>query len=526
MKLPLALLACLPLAGAEWALYRSGQFSVYSDAGRGRSQGVLKKLELMRAHLADWGIAPLPVKVFLFGNQKDFRPFRQGTSTRGVFQSGPEADYIILQDSGDAETTRAAAHEYVHLLLHHVAGPLPRWQEEGLAEFHSTARPGMTGELIRGHLQALQRGMLPAKELVMVERDAENPLLYPQSWALVHLLHAFEGDEFKRYVSPPFAGLTAEMAELLMKRLPAYLKRPMQGWRTDVRAVDVEVSAEVLDRKRALLAMADLAFATDRLEYAQELLKGREDDADFAHELGMLALAGRRDALAVERFERAVKLPGARSQSFFELAMLLRDQPEGRARVGGLLEETVGRNPAHGEAHFLLGQMAARQARWLDAIASFERAVAVLPRQSSFWIELALAQHHEGRVMDARRSADRALAAAATEDERKRARAAARLNGEARGFPITISKPSVSVPPGWTAAKGDAVLEGVLHRVICGHPPQVQIWSDGKLHSFRADAMRTMGAAKEFTCGAQAPAPEVRLSYESGTGRAVTMELR
>jgi Flp pilus assembly protein TadD len=511
--------------GADWMEFRSAHFTAYTDAGKGRAEGVLGKLEFMREHLGAWGRPPLPVKVYLFRSERDFRPFRQGESTRGLFQSGPEADFIILQDSGDAETPRAAAHEYVHLMLHHVAGPLARWQEEGLAEFHSTARPGATGEILAPHLQALARGSMTAEEIAAADRSTWHALLYPQSWAMVHLLHAAQGDGFRRYVAPPFAVAPPELAAELVKRLPGYLKKPMQGWRTGVAAVAVEVTGEPMERKRAALALSEVAFATGRLDYAQVLLSAHRSDPDVAHEFGLLALARHDEEEAIARFERAVKLPRARAQSFFELAMLLRDRPEGRARVRGLLEETVGRNPAHGEAHFLLGQMAAREGRQAEAIRSLENAVAVLPRQSSFWHQLALSQYSEGRVIEARRSAERALAAAADEGERERARAAIELT-RASASVAAPAKPPVTVPEAWRGPRGDRTVEGELREVVCSAPPKVRILADGVMREFNAEGMRAAGEGAEFACGAQPSGRRVRVEIDSASGRAVRMEFR
>ena len=545
--------------GAEWRRVRSANFELYTDAGKGRAAQVLSKLELARQHFSGWGLPPLPVRVVLFGDEKEFAPLRSDATTKGFFQSGAERDSIVLLDAGEG-TLRGAAHEYVHLVLHHAAGRLPRWQEEGLAEFHSTLRADgeiRTGELIPSHIAILrQEGTLPAAKMAAAARGdvtaiggREIPVFYAQSWALVHALHAAAGGgaggasvagggEARRYLMPPFAAIGEKTLKEMVEQLPQYLRRPMSGWKTGQRALPVgAIEEEPVPKQRAALVVIDLALRVGSVKYARALLAGAEaaypDDPEVLHEAGVLALASRDDAGAREKFARAVQNKYAVAQSFFELALLERDALGPNAeRVRELLSEAVGRNSHHAEAMYLLGQMEESQGRAAKAVEWFERAVKVLPRQSRMWYALAMARHEEGQAVASRAAAQKAMATAETPQEREQAEAALGLSEDALTVPrraAEVKKPAEAVPDAWRQAKGDAVVRGELREMVCGQgvSARLRVWSQGSWRELTLDERtRATGNAVELQCGVQKPAIAVEVSYEATSQRAVSIEFQ
>ena len=542
-------LVCLHAGwGADWRRMRSTNFDLYTDVGKERAAEVLAKLELARQHFRGWGLPPLPVRVVLFGDEKQFAPLRSDAAIKGFFQSGAERDSIVLLDSGEG-TLRGAAHEYVHLVLHHSAGKLPRWQEEGIAEFHSTLRADgeiRTGELIASHLGILQqeRHLTAARMAAAARGDVtsiggrEVPIFYAQSWALIHALHAAGGEDAQRYLMPPFAAIGEEKLRRLVDQMPAYLRRPMTGWTTgEWAAAPGAIEEETVPQQRAALVVIDVALRVGSVRYARALLGSAAaaypEDPELLHEAGMLALASRDDAGAREKFTRAVRSKDASAQSFFELALLERDALGPKAgRVRELLSETVKRNPQHAEAMYLLGQMEESQGRPAKAVEWLERAVKVLPRQSRMWYALALARHDEGQVMASRAAAQQALATAETTPEKEQAEAALELIQGALTIPrptVEAKKPAQRVPEAWKQAKGDAVVRGELRELVCGKgvAARIRLWVAGTWQELTLDDQtRTTGKAMQLQCGMQRPALSVEISYEAKSRRAVSIEFR
>jgi hypothetical protein len=183
----------------------SPHFELLTDAGESRGQEALSRLE--QIHRAFRSLArgstgsPVPVRIFLFRSARDFRLFRPTEATTGFYQGGPQRNYIAMQYAGP-DTYRVAFHEYVHLVLNHTTARLPRWLEEGTAEFYSTleASPGrlVVGAPIPQHLQTLRDTAAWLDAETLQSLTAESPhyserrmarIFYAQSWALVHMLN-------------------------------------------------------------------------------------------------------------------------------------------------------------------------------------------------------------------------------------------------------------------------------------------------------------------------------------------------
>ena len=194
--------------------------------------------------------------------------------------------------------------------------------------------------------------------------------------------------------------------------------------------------------------------------------------------------------------------------------MLLREQSAAPSEVRRYLAEAVGRNPDFAEAHFILGLMAQKENLHREAIASFEQATRVLPRQSYFWHARALSHLELKQTELAQRSALRAAASAATPAELEMARAAIRLvNTAAPPPPATEPRPTVVIPDSWKPRAGSNSVEGVLEQIDCygssarfqirpsGGPP-VRLWVDKPGEVLLKDAS---SVTFTFACGPQQP---------------------
>jgi len=459
-RLLLALTAAAGLAGAapRWVRVASDGFEVYTSAGEQPARSVLSHLQQGRRVFRDFAPdgrgVPLPVRVYLFATESEFRPYRPADSTGAVFQSGPVRDIIALPYLG-RESLRVAMHEFVHLVLSHTAPKLPRWLEEGTAEFYSTLE--VTGARVRvggvipAHLAALEfAGWLDAGRLARVERNSPEynetdrvGIFYAESWALTHMLNLAPDyrERMPRFIQGLLDGRPPGQA------FQAAFGRPMEAALTDLRGyigqrrfrvveldagpqpekapVRVERSADV---ERAL---GELSIGAGHLDLAQKLYRklarAKTESAETEGKLGLLALKLDRDADARSHLRRAIELASRDAEIYFEYAMLVRDSGGGRAEVAENLRRAVTLNPNYAEAHFLLGLMASADKRPLEALEHLKRAAEVLPRQSQFWHAVALAAHEAGEAAEARRAARRARDAAANPREIEMAEAALRL---------------------------------------------------------------------------------------------------
>jgi tetratricopeptide (TPR) repeat protein len=437
---------------------------------------------------------PPPVRVMLFATESEYRTYRLSESTSGYYQSGPERDYIVFY-AGAAGMWRIALHEYVHLALNHSTAHLPKWLEEGTAEVYSTIEESngrvRIGRPVNSHVATLNRKRwLPADVLAEVEPGSpyytereKAGIFYAESWALVHMLN----------FAPDWRDSLPSFAQLLATDRPAGAAFEQAFGRTmeaAIRALGkyveagrfpvVEVqapSAGDADVRVSPLPPLDIELARAELL----ALIGREVEADKIYRrmaaqnpksppaqtgLGAMALRAKRYSEARDHLKRAIDLGSRDASTYFEYAMLLREQGGGRAEVLEHLNSAATLNPRFAEAHFILGIMASEDGRQLDAVEHLPRATAILPRQSYFWHALAIAYQELGRADDARRAAGRALDTAASEHEAEMARAAIKL-AQARPEPAKPKRPAVTTPETWNNPRGDSRLEGTLERIDC-----------------------------------------------------------
>jgi tetratricopeptide (TPR) repeat protein len=536
-----------PPAAAEWTRVSSPQIEVLTDSGERTGRQVLARFDQIRRifRQANAPGSPLALRVFVFASEKDFRSYREGAATEGFYQSAPERDYIGLH--AGSGVGRAVVHEYVHLVLSHSSSPLPKWFEEGTAEFYSTIeieRDRMSvGQPIESHLTALESGRwLTARDLAGVthasplydERRLAG-MFYAQSWALVHMLNlspAYRSgmpefalllsagrapqQAFAQSFGKPIEGALADLAGYMRTMRPTTVAAPPEE-------AAPPPGIQRLTPLEATLARADLALQVRRSTLARTLFeqaaRERPDSAAAAAGLGSLALSEGRKEDARRSLERAIALGDRDAGTWFELAMLERETGAPGARVDALLRRTITLNPNFAEAHFLLGARATDDGDYATAIGHLHEALRVLPRQSYFWHALGYAQAKLGMHQEAAESARRALASAATEEHERMAETLLRQVGDPAPAPIE-GRPAVSTPASWQRPKGDSRVEGVLTQVDClassaqlhiaaGTIIVLKVQNPGEVELVNAPE-----ASYQFSCGPQ----ELRVAVEYLTG--------
>src|SRR5581483_1674326 len=209
----ICLLAFMGRSTAEpkWTEVRSPHFRVVTSGSEGAGRRVAREFELMRTvfetqfpHFRLDSNAPLLVVV-----PRD-RIITEGLDINervaGIYLHGWERQYALVRldalntDVYHPDVYAPVYHEYIHSLLHVSFDRIPRWLDEGLAEFFAYTR--FEGDRMyigafpkdTHYTEILDRRVnMPLAEFVMKRsafaRDEDDThLFYAQSWALTHFL--------------------------------------------------------------------------------------------------------------------------------------------------------------------------------------------------------------------------------------------------------------------------------------------------------------------------------------------------
>ena len=526
--------ACCAGASA-WIRVSSPHIEVVTDAQEKTGRDLLAYFETIRAVFNQAGIAdsPLPVRAFAFASENEFRAFTDEKNTNGFYHGG-ERDYIALYAGPNAR--RAALHEYVHSVLNHSKISLPKWFEEGTAEFYSNLEIAgkhlQVGGRIDSHLAVLEKQpWLSGGQLAAVKPD--GVIYYSECWALVHMLNLAP---LWRPGMPSFIlsladGRPADEAfresfgktlDDALSVLPAYLPsiRPVSL------SIDLTQSSDAprVDRMtpvEAALDRAGLALEVHRPALARSLVmeavRGRKESPETAAALGALAMAEGHNAEARKQLERAIELGSRDAETWFQYAMLERDSGSPGPRVDELLAKVIAIDPDFAEAQFLLGEHQSENADYSAAIGHLREALRVRPRVSNYWYALGFAQSKSGRPEDlheAIESARRAKMNAHTDRDEQMADSLIALAREPAPAKLEKARkgPDVITPPSWQEPRGDARVEGVLARVDCESDfARLQVTdAAGKTialtvhHPDQVRLVNAPGVDHVFSCGPQA----------------------
>lgn len=199
-----------------WWTVRSEHFVIWTDATPERGAEVARNLELFRSVFARLAPElelrnPTPTKIIAFRDGRAYAPYKPqpdsgGNVVLGYFLRHPDGNFLTL----DAGTQLVGAftviyHEFVHYLVDHNFPKVPRWFNEGLAEYYSTfAVDGdriYLGLPVERHVAWLRydndrRARLFSHDLSLrqvltgeaSEHGSKIGGFYAFSWALVHYL--------------------------------------------------------------------------------------------------------------------------------------------------------------------------------------------------------------------------------------------------------------------------------------------------------------------------------------------------
>jgi len=494
------------------------------------------------------------IQAMLYRNKSEFQPFQLLSTSLGLYQSGPDKDWIMVLDQGEA-SVRAARHEWVHMALHHTTPELPLWLEEGLAEYWSTLESSggqvRLGRPVENHIRLLaDRPWLTARELFGATKkagayldDRRAGLLYAQAWAVVHLLAQHPGwkGRLEAYVATLAAGADGREAfRLTWGEDQEEAMEAARSWlRSGAAASEVVVlgagGGSVLPRSRTLddagglLMRADALLANGRPNDAQSLIEEAARRGGNRPELvaarAFITLQRGDKAAALKLFEESIEKGDRRGSVMLERAMLMRETGATPAQVRLALESAVQENPGLAEGWHLLGNMAAGSGDTARAVEAAEKAASILPRQSAFWESLGRAYLSAGRPVDASNAAAKALMSARTDNERALAEGLEKdIAAWRRPEPPKSAKPWFQVPEGWQGPKPDTAISGRLVDVNCGTSAllfTLETAPKQRMVLRAADPSKIFlrqqeGEKREFVCGPQKPVLLVEAGYHAG----------
>jgi Flp pilus assembly protein TadD len=563
----LFILAAFTMSAEDrWVRLVSQNFELYTDAGAVTGRETLRRFEQIR-HVFETrtqrkNLSPLPVRIFVFKSEADFRPYQVREYAAGYYQAGHERDYIAMHASGP-DVYRVVFHEYVHLILRHAAVNVPVWFNEGTAELYSTldlSGPEIRiGDLIPAHILTLRtEKMLDIATLVAVDHESshynergKSGIFYAQSWALAHMLN----------FSPEYQPGVTNFLEMVLAGEPhqAAFQRAFGKTQSDVlndlaryirqdRFVGVRVRGARVDNIRktpaeavqpvsASLLLADLLVSIGKDDRAESIYARLAADYPTMPEvqiaLGDAALRKNRDVDARRHYERAIELGSSSGRLHYDYAMLLRETGSPGEQVLRHLRESVRLDPKLFEAHHFLGYLSLREERFAEAIQHLRSAAELQPQRAAVWENLALAYHYSGSREKARAAARTARRVASNREEIERAEATLNLIESAdltvHNLPdapvVAIARSSSKTDEGTNTlrgAKSDIRIEGILTQVDClGSSARLHLLSgNGQVFLLVKDPgsvylKNAAAVSMDFACGEIRPRA-VAVEYKAG----------
>jgi hypothetical protein len=457
--LVLAVFVPLGCRGSDsgWTLVRSARFDVYSQLGEQDARSIAVTLEQLRAFSLTSGAlgahAPLeserPVRVLQFAARSAYASFRPRASADAFFVGSEAINYIVLAPAGP-NRRRTLAHEYAHLVLHSAGIHLPAWFAEGIAEIFSsldiTPRESLIGgdlparsQVLRNHtLIPLERLLTMGEDDPLRSRRDDAAIFYAESWELTHMLL------FSPQYSPKAGALWAvfNSGAIDGSALASIYRRSIETIDSDLRAwIDAPKSAMRLpgipaqhERLRASnvnqadsdSVLAALVLASGDLDRAQAVYRTLQtehtSDPAVAAILGSIALQKHDDVKAILEWKRAFDLGVTDPVLCYQYATLLENAHAPDDQIAAALRRAIELKPGYDDARFRLGLLESSRQNYAAALEQL-RAMRSVPRARAYtyWLTIASALLETDQRPAAKAAAEKAIAFAATPDEREAA---------------------------------------------------------------------------------------------------------
>lgn len=435
------LLLMLPFASAEdkpWMEVRSPNFDVITDAGEKRGRDTALRFEQMRAAFGrlmnrqDVINPAVPLQILAFRNNKELKqvlPLWKGKpiSAAGVFLQGQDRNFIAIDLSSD-RNWEILFHEYAHMLLNTNFVHTGLWFDEGFAEYYSTIRitdkevvlgapPEEAADTIR------YNSWIPVEQLFAVQHDSKiynetsdaRGMFYIESWAVVHYLfdtqQLAQCNEYFKLVNEQHVAV-AEAIERAFgmppKRLDTAIHDRLFGkgvteWTFPVSSDPKlrEAAVTPLDSLDEQAAIADMhlhsaEYGDKAIQEFKAILQVDPKHAAALRGIGYAYLRKNNLDEAAGYFQQAAALDSKDPRVHYYYALLLfRRGPQLQASdyetMETELKTALALDPTVADVYYLLGfaQMSRRESA--AAIASFQSAVHLNPREDRYALGLAQA---------------------------------------------------------------------------------------------------------------------------------------
>jgi hypothetical protein len=454
----MVLAAFVPLgcrgSDSGWTLVRSPHSHVYSQLGEHDGRSIALTLEQLRAFFLTSGAlgahAALendrPVRVLQFATTSAYASFRPRASADAFFLGSEAVNYIVLAPAGP-NRPRTLAHEYAHLVLHSAGVRLPPWFAEGIAEIFSSLHISLRESLIGGDLpvrsQVLRNNALIPLEtlLTMAEDDPlrshrdDAGVFYAESWELTHMLlfspqyspnaealwAAFNSGAID---GPTLASIYGRSVETIDSDLRAWIDAPKSAMPLPgIPAQDRRLRASSVNQADSDSVLAALVLASGDLDRAQAVYRSlqneRTSDPAVAATLGSIALQKHDDVKAILEWKHAFDLGVTDPVLCYQYATLLENAHAPDDQIAAALRRAIELKPAYDDARFRLGLLESSRQNYSAALEQL-RAMRSVPRARAYpyWLTIASALLETDQRSAAKAAAEKAIAFAATPDQR------------------------------------------------------------------------------------------------------------
>ncbi len=448
MKRYFAILLASTLAAqtpSAWTVARNSHFEVYSHSAGQSAATALQWFENLRSFFLQNGMpgaafddsAQPPVSVVIFQSQKEYDEYRLRPVADAYYVALGKKNFIVLS------TLATASHEYAHYVLQSSGLKLAPCLNEGLAEFFSSLRFNGKELEIGGDLpartQVLRKNkLLPLAELFDLRspdsrKDAE--LFYSESWALVNMLTSSNSYaallpqlltklNSGANASQAFSAVYAKSLHQVEQDLQMSLHPKWMARTVPARLVELEPpTVSYLSAREVNNLLARISLVSGRLQQArvryEQILIDTPGDPDIAAALGDIAERQGNHKAALEYWGRAVENKTTDAELCYRFAL----SAEASQSIRQALERAVNLDPGFDDARYKLGLAYSQAGEFKLAVAQLK--AMRLPtgaRRYGYWLALAAALNELDERQGAIEAAQKAAAAATTDEERGDAR--------------------------------------------------------------------------------------------------------
>jgi len=374
-------LAWAQSALAAWHEASSDNFVIYADEKPAALQRYAENLERYHAAMAvllgRQLEPPSPssrVVIFAVGDQRDIRRLSNSgsRSIAGFYiprAAGSRAFVQDLRNDGDGDypsiSTIVLLHEYAHHFLISTGNfAMPRWLNEGAAEFFSAASFKRDGSVMIGRLaqhragQILFGNRMTARDLFEADlrrddRGKRDGAFYSYSWLLYHYLTFSEerGEQLRQYQRNLIAGMDSLAAgeaafgdlSALDRELKAYTRARLKTFQLPPERLQIgAVRIRALPQGEAAMMPiimrsqrgVDAEAAAQLLVDARSLAAQYPDDPGVLTALAEVEYDAGHDAEAIAAADRAIALDPMRANAYVQKGYALFRQADAADEPG------------------------------------------------------------------------------------------------------------------------------------------------------------------------------------------------